>query len=72
MMDESNQLKTKTTQLKSAKKWKDGNPEKVKEYAKKYYIQNREKMREQYQAKTLEKNILKLEKLTKMVKKNIN
>jgi len=68
-MNEPNQLKTKSTQLKSAKKWKDNNPEKVKEYAKKYYIQNKEKMREQYQAKTLVKNILKLEKLTKLVNK---
>jgi hypothetical protein len=62
--------KTPPNQCKYTKKWKDKNPEKVQEYAKSYYQRNREKIlskvKEEYRAKNLEKNIEKLKKLTEM------
>jgi hypothetical protein len=67
-----NEIMPKTTpkQSKYAKKWKDGNPEKVKEYAKSYYQRHREKIlskvKEDYRVKNLEKNIEKLKKLTEI------
>jgi hypothetical protein len=69
--ENSSKFKSKPSQLKSSKTWKSKNPEKVKEYAKNYYNNNKEKvlekMREQYQAKTLERSILKIEKIIKIM-----